>query len=135
MEGVRLTGCLPPGARQLPYAYRDERQDEGRKKDVGKRSISGRDQSNEAEPAREEHAADDDEQRDRKALHVAQVRACPRLPRMTDPFVDRMNGAYPALQQRREDHSLEQKVKDGQADPLQEEVGRKDCALHLRIES
>ena len=55
-------------------------------------------------------------------------------PGMTDPFVDCVDRTGSALEQRREDHRLEENVKQRNADALEKEVRGERRALHLRVE-
>ena len=60
---------------QPPDADRQERQDEDREQDVGERAVAVGDQRNQAERLGHEHAADEQDQRDRQPRAVRQ-RAC-----------------------------------------------------------
>src|SRR5204863_570893 len=84
---------------QLPDTDRDERQDEGREQNVGERPVAGRDERNEAEAAGNEHAADEQPERDEQARAMRQrfAAACHRD--MIDPLIDRVDRARPTLQQ------------------------------------
>src|SRR3954451_17487520 len=123
-------GSLP----QLPHADGDERQDVRGEQDVGEHAVTVGDQRDEAEAAGEEHATDEQYERNGEPRTVRQRAAGARIPRMVDPLVDRMHRAGRALEQRREDHRLEEQMEHGDADPLQHEIGRQGGALHLGVE-
>ena len=117
-----------------PHADSDEREDEDCEQDVGERSVAACDQRNQAEPVREEHAQHQHSGGDRKPLRVAEPLGVMGLQRMVDAFVDGVNGAGPALEQRREDHRLEQQVKCRNADPLKHEIRGQGHLLDLGVE-
>src|SRR5215213_10892104 len=91
-------------------ADRDERQDEDGEHEVGERAVAVGDQRDETEPARQEHADDEQGEGDREPRTMGQRRAGAALPRLVDPLVDRVHRARSAFQQRREDHQLEEQV-------------------------
>src|SRR5690348_3275611 len=98
---------------ELPHADGDERQDEGREQDVGERAVAGGDERHEAEAAREEHAKDKDRNRNRQAVPRGQLLAVMRQQRAIDPLIDGVDRTGAALEQRGEDHRLEEDVKRG----------------------
>src|SRR5215469_8424888 len=105
-----LRGESSARARQFPNANGDEREDEGRKKDVGERPVASGNQRDEPEPACKEHAKDEHDGGDREALGVGQRMTGAHLPRAIDPLVDCVDRARSALEQRREDHRLEKEM-------------------------
>src|SRR5690242_12469625 len=118
---------------ELPHAHRDERQDEGREQDVGERAVPGGDQRHEAETARKKHADDQDDEGNGESLPVRQLMAGAGLPRAIDAFVDRVDRAGAAFEQRGKDHGLEEDVERRDADALEQEVRRQRRALNLGI--
>ncbi len=53
---------------------------------------------------------------------------------MADALIDGVNGARPALEQRREYHRLEKQVECGKAHALEQKIRRKRRLLNLGIE-
>ena len=67
---------------------------------------------------------DEHDHRDPKSLPMRQLLARAGLPGLIDPLVDGVDRARAALEQRREDHGLEEQVEGGNADALEHEVRR-----------
>lgn len=90
----------------------------------GKGSVTARDEGHQAEALGDEHARHENRERDREARPSRQRRPAPPSPGGSDALVDRVHGPRTALEQRREDHQLEEQPEQGQIEALQEEVRR-----------
>ena len=111
-----------------------QRQDEDGEQDVGERAVAVGDQRDEAEAAGQEHADDQQGQRESPGARDATARSRAAPARLGDALVDRVDGARAAFEQRGEDHQLEQQVEQGRSSCCSRKSDGSVASLDVRVE-
>src|SRR3546814_3798630 len=116
-----------------PETDRQERRDVNEQEEIGEPAIAIGDQGNQPEAASDEYGTGQQDGGRQKARRAAKFAAAPRPISCRYPFVDRVDPAGSAFEQRGEDHELKPDTEPGQFETLTQKVGRQRLALNGRI--